>query len=1002
MLSIHRNFILSVFLILFGFVVQTGLYAGGQKEDRLPDAQKLIEEGKYNDAIMILSEIMKTNPDQFTEAEKLMREIRIARDEYNKLYAELITVLNPPRGEDIDEDKAYGLIRSMEALDKTPNKAAVAAFAQARDTIVFAVTNRTFENIMDECTVLLAEKKYLEGIDKYLSGFILHREFFDKKGYGNIITNQIDNDIAGIKSFVNQFKSLYELINTQAQIINTAVQAESLEDLENSIQGYRDLLLEALILKRRIVNMALSLDSIRISIQKESESDIPYLSTLRVLSKGRIKSKTPEGIAGAIELYWDNTISASINNIEPLLTESYKKSLALYNTGNFPDNERELFITRRYTNVLLTVLNLWGGMIDLDVKGDPTEKGWSLIKKWLPHILYMEELDKDVPQFIKLSEQNRAVQRLISDVDTSDDPSKIEARRKDLLGVRNDIREDEKKTEQWIDKIRKITASGIDTKLSASIVNDLSKYQKDFYNESFVIETGFAEKIARLRIDPLEKIVQDEKNQIENANSMITGAAETIDNVQYLVKRPDRAALILKSAENTLKNMDSALSDIRAVIRTYNKEVRDSESVQIQALRTETLQSKIKQYLSELAVAAGKARALNDEADNLYNLGSLRLDEAYARYDRENYDGARSKYFEAETAFLKSLEYREDEKLRKLLSGEMAKFYERLMVALNKQIIREVRTLINRGKDYYNVEKFIKAEQSFQQAKERYKVTHEDPNPEVEGWLVKVKKALEATSGRVIVQTDPLYPEMIHILNLAEEDFNKGKKLLEENQKDLAKVLFDEAVKNIEYVKETFPRNFKASVLYLRILEFTEKDTFAVYFKSMYESAVAKIKTDPKSADDDLLALYEVNPEYPGIKRSLYKSGVAAGRIIPPPAKVDLAKARSLYTKAKKIADADNRAQFPIAIAYLEEAVQIDSNYNAAAVLLDQLRTSTGGISASAMSKADMQKLRYAENLYIEGKYLEASIIINQLWNNPANRKSAKLNDLKKKVDSRL
>lgn len=138
-----------------------------------------------------------------------------------------------------------------------------------------------------------------------------------------------------------------------------------------------------------------------------------------------------------------------------------------------------------------------------------------MIKKWLPHILYMEELDKDVPQFIKLSEQNRTVQRLISDVDTSDDPSKIEARRKDLLGVRNDIREDKKKTEQWIDKIRKITASGIDTKLSASIVNDLSKYQKDFFNESFVIETGFAEKIARLRIDPLEKIVQDEKIRLK-------------------------------------------------------------------------------------------------------------------------------------------------------------------------------------------------------------------------------------------------------------------------------------------------------------------------------------------------------------------------------------------------------------------------------------------------------------------------------------------------------
>ena len=991
-----------ILLILIGTGVQVCLYAGGQKENRLPEAQKLIDEKKYNDAILILTDIMRTNPDQFTEAEKMIKEIRTARTEYNDLYAKLIPVLNPPKGEAIDEEKAYGLIRAMEALDKTPNKAAVAAFAQARNTIVFAVTNRKFENILDECTVLLRDGKYLEAIDKYLSGFVLHREFFVTKDYGNIILNQIDSDIAEIQSYTSQFKSLYELINAQAEIVHKAVQNRSIEDLLNSIGTYKDLLLEAAGLKRKLIAAALALDAIRVSIQKEGESDIPYLSTLRVLTKGRVKSAEPEGIAGAVERYWDSIVSTGDKEIEPILSETYKKSITLYTKGSFQQSESSFALSIRYADILAGVLDLWGSMVDLDQKGNPAPKGWTLITTWLPRVLYVENLDKTALSFIKLAKQNEQIAAFVQLADGSNNPADIESQRKDLLAVRNELEKDITAAGKDLDDLKRFTSTGIDVSQTRSLFDEMSTYQNKLHGESFVVETEFAEKIARLQIDPLEKTVSEMKKQLDTAETMISGTKEKIDGIEYLVKRPDKAAELLDSAKNTLEKTAAVLSSITETVQKYNSTVRNAETVLAQVSRVNNLQAAIGKYLSRILVDKGGAKKLNDEADNLYNLGNLRLDEAYSLYDRGKYDGARSKYYDAEKALLKSLEYREDSAVRKLLSGEMPKFYDRIMTALNKQIIREVRALINQGKDFYNVEKFIKAEQTFQQARERYKTTHDEPNPEIESWLVKVKKALEATSGRVISQTDPLYQEMIHILNIAEQDFIKGKKLLKEKKPDEAKTIFSEAVKNIEYVKETFPRNFKASVLYLRILEYTERGTFDAYFKSMYESAVAKIKTDPKSADDDLLALAEVKPDYPGIKTMLYRSGVAAGRITPPPAKVDIAKARSLYRKAKRIADADNRAQFPIAIAYLEEAVQIDSNYNTAAVLLDQLRTRSGGVTVSSMSDTDQQKLRYAETLYISGKYLEASIIINQLWSNPKNRSSSKLNDLKKKVEAQL
>ncbi len=994
--------VLIAFTVLFFFMPWAEVYAGGQKEDRLPEARRLIDEGKYNDAILVLTDIMKKNPDEFDNAQKLIREIKDAREKYNELYAQLIKVLDPPKGEAIDEDLAYSLIRQMEALDKTPNKAAVAAFAQARDTIVFAVTNRTFQNIMDECWNLLAEGKYIEAIDKYLSGFTLHREFFVKKDYGNIILDQIDSDTADIKEYVGQFKTLLPLLNNQTAVVVKAVENKSLDDIESSVSDYSELLLNVLSLKRKIVYKAMQIDAIRTAIQKEDESDIPYLSTLRVLSKGRVKSPLPEGIAGAVERYWMKTLNSAVPGITALLSGAYDDSLAAYDSASYQRSMEDSAIVRRYADLLLPLLDMQGGLVELDENGNPTVKGQKLISEHLPQVLKIKEMNRETEFLDRMSRQRMEIAALNVYVDNSSDPDGIGKRREKLLDLRRGIKEDK----LGIGEIRKslagVKGAGIDTSGAETVTDTVLKRLDGFIRDTYDTEIRYADKIAGLKIDRLEKVVKTGESDIDQASSMIAGVKEKINSIEYVVKRPDKAEEIIKKTEKSLNDAEKELSSVLESINGYDKQVRDSEPLKLQVKRIEDLKTRIGKMRVSMKSLSVKAAELNNKADDMYNLGSLRLDEAYARYDRGNYDAARSKYFEAETALQKSLEYREDPKVRKLLTEEMPAFFDKIMVALNRQIIREVRTLINRGKDYYNVEKFIKAEQTFQQARERYKVTHTEPNPEIESWLVKVKKALEATSGRVIAPTDPLYPEMIHILNIAEEDFEKGKELLKQNKKDEAKALFDEAVKNIEYVKETFPRNFKASVLYLRILEFTEKDTFDSYFKSMFESAVAKIKTDPKTADDDLLALYEVKPDYPGIKRALYRSGVAAGRIIPPPAKVDIAKARELYRKAKKIADSDNRAQFPIAIAYLEESLQIDSNFNSAAVLLDQLRTSTGGISVSVMSDKDLQKLRFAENLYIEGKYLEASIIINQLWSVPRNRKSAKLNDLKKKVEARL
>ena len=42
--------------------------AAGRQEDRLPEALQLIEEKKYSDAVKILADVIKKNPEKLDEA----------------------------------------------------------------------------------------------------------------------------------------------------------------------------------------------------------------------------------------------------------------------------------------------------------------------------------------------------------------------------------------------------------------------------------------------------------------------------------------------------------------------------------------------------------------------------------------------------------------------------------------------------------------------------------------------------------------------------------------------------------------------------------------------------------------------------------------------------------------------------------------------------------------------------------------------------------------------
>ena len=996
----NRKVLYLILLILI--LIPLNLFAGGQKEDRLPQALELIEQRQYNDAILILTEIMSTNPDQFAEAQKLIQQISIARDKYNKLYEQLIVVLDPPPGEIIDEDRAYDIIREMEDLDKNPNKAAVAAFAQAKKSIVFAVDDRTYANIMREAENYINSKEYTKAIETYFEGFELHKDLFIEKNYGNIVEDQVLIYQDEILTTARNFLDLFTKVLDSTRNYEKTIMDGNISGIERGYSDYSSIMLDAGSKWRILKSTAAKLDKLRDSIQREDESDIPYISIKRVLTVGRSSSEFQEGIAGVISTVWDNNLNDISTLMMSMLEDLYNRAVNEFEVSSFEGSRDILIDAVKIAVVAVDVLKLRGDKIYLDNNLLLKDNGLEYINKELPNLVFAQTVSEFANIYTDMSLFSENINNLVKIIDAADNVDDIEKARYNFDDIRVDLSGIETSIVAYEDRKIVNTNSNFDLNLVNEALTELKANKVLFEKRLFTAEVRAEERILTLKIRPERIIVENSSESILTAETYIDGVEETINGLTIEIKRPDSAVQLLKSTKNDLEKADLVLEDIIESLDSNNPLEKSDVSISTLLKSASDLRIVIVERERNIEQLFNRAKVLNDEADDAFSLGNLRLDEAYSNFDRGNFDGARKKYYEAESLFLKSLEFREDEKVRNLITVELVKLDSDITISLNKQIVREVRALITRGKDFYNLQEFIKAEQSFQQAQERYKVTNVEKNPEIENWLLKIKRALEATSGREIALTDPLYPDIISILNLVQEEFEKGKALLKSGNKVKADIHFNEAIKNIELVKTPFPRNFKASVMYLEILEYTQQDAFKNFFKSMYNTAVNNINEDSKTADDDLLALYEINPDYPGIKTAVYRSGIAAGRIIPPPAQVDIKRATELYNMANRIVEADNRAQYPIALAYLEEAIQINSDFDRAAILMDKIRTSTGGISQVVMSNIDSQQLRYAESLYIEGRYLEANIIINQLWANAENRKSSKLNDLKIKVESRL
>jgi hypothetical protein len=245
---------------------------------------------------------------------------------------------------------------------------------------------------------------------------------------------------------------------------------------------------------------------------------------------------------------------------------------------------------------------------------------------------------------------------------------------------------------------------------------------------------------------------------------------------------------------------------------------------------------------------------------------------------------------------------------------------------------------------------------------------------------------------------------MSQLLSDARKNYEEGVRYFNVGRRPLGIAKFAEARQKTQEVKLMFPVNQEAGILELRIDQMTDPAAFNESFARRFNDAVAGTKPNVRSLESfaELQNLAEINPRYPGMAAALVQAEIDMGLRPPPPNPRDLARSNELTAAARRILEDNVRSQFEIGLRQADEALNLNPNNTQAMTIKDQLQTRMNGTGTLVLDSRSEEEYQRAVAEFQRGNYLMASVIVEQLLQNPRNRSSTRILELQRRIQPRL
>jgi hypothetical protein len=1007
-----------ILLILYSLLGTAVLSAGGGQEgsgprgsdgDPIEEADSLVEEGRLNEAMLVLETAVRENPELIEESERVMDRIRAQRAEYNEQFEQLIdNLINSP-----DElERTLAIIDRMEELDRFPNERVVEQVNQARVIAQLAYDRNLAAGIMREAAELLEQGRYADAVERYLSGFDLQRRRFEEREYGNIFVNRVDDALAQIRVNAEAFVATAPEFRSEVANLESAAESDTVAELETLLDEYADVFRR---IGARLSNVESGAGLLAeqgeevASIDPEDPVDWHIRLTHR-FSTGRPDAAEPEGIIGVLSTARRRSRFELARTFAARADTHLDRGVAFTEERAWEEAGEEFDLARVQANAG-TRLSMIGTDVDTDTAFD---EAIARLPDTLRGLYAGEHARREAALTRRLLADTMAAVDVQRVQPTDTENSQVLAEAKAAMALRvADIRELAASWQQMIRSYSALTGEFLGERVEVLLSRTEGAVSS---REDEVVEYEIAtlDRIADLRLarftDRLETGRQDYRAGID----LLEGVEEVVqeaegggadggeEEVTVTYRYPDRALEQFLAAQSDVEALRADVADALESYRSEEQYVLLEERIQGQIADAEALLGEIDDLSNAIASRTTSARDQIARAQELRNEGDRLVAQTRQAINSLQVERARDLWEEARQRYFESLELQQNAAFRDQADQLIASLGDEIQEARNRRIVQQVRERIDRANTLYEQEAYQQSYDLLTEARNLWQQTNVQPNPEIERLLRFVNAALNLENTRTLAETEPLYPVLSSYLNLARRDYNEAQDEAQGSSGPPPQQLLARAEENVDNVTAMRPYNWEARILKLRILRLRDSENFAEVFERRFEEALDRKDDDPQEALTEFETLAAINPDYPGLQNQIVELEIELGIRPDPVTQAQIAESNRLLNQARQVASGAGEAQRQAAISILEEAVTLNPENRDAQILLDRLRIQSGGEATVALSSAEEQQLRRAETLFIQDNAAQAYAIVQQLLRDTDNQRYPPLLDLEERIAARL
>jgi hypothetical protein len=990
------------FFALFGlFTALTPVYGGGRKDPDLAKADELIAKREYNEASLILSDFARRNPEKFDQAQKRLRKIAQLREDFNRTAGELIdTLLNDPS----NSDKIRALTRRLNNIENESSPLMANFVSRTQEIAQFNLNRNQLREILVRGREQLERGNCTAAIQIYLSGMgIMNDEFF-AAGYGAEIERDAVREKERVNSTLASFQQYSEQMGAIATELNRAINSGELAGISGIIGRLTPTMDRFIALKQSLYASVNVFDRLLNEIRRIDPeiSDRNNISFVSILINGPAEEEN-EGILGAFETYWKNSIGSCLAAITSNIERLNSASLAAFNEKNYSAAAGSL---GRITSYADLTPQFFQKHLQFNQGGRPQTV----------QLYGNTVLNKDIPAYLEiraLLEANSLITQAANIAANQNFDRSSLTRWKSGNISAAEARRNEQQTRTAITGMQR-TLEDINTR-GTQANTTINNYHKTAQITNALTAIGnfrssltTEEQQSAVRYYSIaQQVIQDSltarREQLERGRNFLNGQRRTSGNGSAVVNRYPSEALAEFTAMLTAIATD--IQDGNTVLEQYRNEQRTvTSNAEISNLSAnyQTAINELNNIRTQGLTLAEAARSQSALAETYRQEGERLFREAQTAYQNRNYETARENIQRASDRFTSSLEIQESAALRQSWDLQLVNLGQAIAAAEHEIIITEVRNLVNTARNLYFAGNFQQAEDSLVRARNRWRITNADENDEVTYWLDIVRNAMTADTGRVIPPTAPLYAEMSQLLSQAQKNFEEGVRHINSGRRTDGINKFNDAQKLTREVRLMFPVNQEAGILELRIEQFTDPAAFNAAFEQRIRTAIDGTKQRSIESFADLLNLAEINPNYPNMRNIIYQAEIDIGRRQPPPNPANIARSRELTASASRILEGNISTQYEVALTQIDQAITLNPDNTEATRVKDRLLNRMSAPGAIVLSREDEEDYQRALRELQAGNNLVAFALVERLMQNPRNRNITKLTELQRRIQQVL